>query len=297
MITLTGHTGNVWCVAAADDGHVLTGSYDKTVKVWRGDELVRTIEAHTDDVNAVAVLPGGARFVSGSIDETAKLFTFGGELERTFEVGSPVRCAAALPDGVHFVVGLGCSNQNEHEFLLYHVDGTLVHAFVQHDFSIDYVQALAVTPDGQHIISGGDFGRVKVWSVATKSLVSTCAGHTNEVYAVAAMPDGKRILSGAFDKTVRVWLLNGNLKNTFRQLHTSYVRALVAMPDNQHALSGGSCGTVKLFNVNDGAVLRTFSNHTRDVNCLALLPDGRRFVSASDDETACIVEHGLAPFV
>ena len=82
MLTLSGHTDSVRCVAAADDGHVLTGSDDKTVKVWRGDELVRTIEAHTREVMAVAVLPGGARFISGSEDETAKLFTFGGELEQ-----------------------------------------------------------------------------------------------------------------------------------------------------------------------------------------------------------------------
>ena len=60
---------------------------------------------------------------------------------------------------------------------------------------------------------------VKVWSVASKSLVSTCAGHTERVDAVAAMPDGQRILSGGRDKTVRVWLLNGTLENTF-ELHT-----------------------------------------------------------------------------
>mmetsp|Transcript_11743 Transcript_11743/g.35141 ORF Transcript_11743/g.35141 Transcript_11743/m.35141 type:complete len:270 (-) Transcript_11743:360-1169(-) len=37
-----GHTNQ----AAADDGHVLTGSGDKAVKVWRGDELVRTTSVH-----------------------------------------------------------------------------------------------------------------------------------------------------------------------------------------------------------------------------------------------------------
>ena len=69
----------------------------------------------------------------------------------------------------------------------------------------------------------------------------------------------------------------------------------MALPDNQHALSGSGDSTVKLFNVNDGAVLRTFTHHTDAVFCLALLPDGLRFVSGSDDKTARIVEHGLAP--
>ena len=77
MLTLRGHTKGVVCVAAADGGHVLIGSGDETVKVWRGDELVRTIAAHTDRVGAVAVLPSGARFVTVSGDGTAKLFTFG----------------------------------------------------------------------------------------------------------------------------------------------------------------------------------------------------------------------------
>ena len=154
---------------------------------------------------------------------------------------------------------------------------------------------MAATPDGLHIISGSWDRTVKVWSVASKSLVSTCVGHTGQVRAVAAMPGGQRILSGGghHDYTVRVWLLNGTLENTF-QLHTSVVAALVALPDNQHALSGSDDNTVKLFNVNDGAVLRTFKHHNDGVNCLALLPDGLRFVSSSYDG-ACIVDHGLAP--
>ena len=99
-----------------------------------------------------------------------------------------------------------------------------------------------------------------MWSVATKSLVSTCKGHTDYVCAVAAMPDGQRILSGGNDGTICVWLLDGTLKNTFR-LHTGTVSDLVALPDNQHALSGSFDNTVKLFNVNGGAVLRTFKLH------------------------------------
>ena len=173
-------------------------------------------------------------------------------------------------------------------------------AFKTHTFDghAKSVWAVAATPDGQHIISGDMDNIVKVWSVASKSLVSTCAGHTDWVYAVAAMPDGRRFLSGGgqYDHTVRVWLLNGTHQNTF-ELHDGWVKALVALPDNQHALSGSFDGTVKLFNVNDGAVVRTFRHHTEGLTCLALLPDGLRFVSASYDETARIVYHGLAPQV
>ena len=124
-------------MAAAPDGRIITGSYDNTVKVWRDGACERTIQAHTNGRSrAVAVLPGGARFVSGSDDRTAKLWTLDGALERTFEVGCDdgvnVLCVAALPDGVHFVVGLGGDHGNKGEVRLYHVDGTLVHTFKGH---------------------------------------------------------------------------------------------------------------------------------------------------------------------
>ena len=72
-----------------------------------------------------------------------------------------------------------------------------------------------------------------MWSVATKSLVSTCKGHTDYVCAVAAMPDGQRILSGGNDGTICVWLLDGTLKNTFR-LNTGTVSDLVAPVSYTH---------------------------------------------------------------
>jgi WD40 repeat protein len=292
VVTLAGHNDLVHGVAATPDGRIITGSYDRTVKVWRDGTCERTIQAHARDVEDVAVLPGGARFVSCADDGTAKLWTLDGILERTFQVTTQgiVWSVAALPDGMHFVVALGGGIGNA-LLKLYNVDGTLVHAFEGH---IGTVFAVAVTLDGQHIISGATDRLVRVWSVATKSLVSTCRGHTRPLKAVAAMPDGQRFLSGGYDSTVRVWLLDGTLKNTF-ELHTDAVAALVAMPDNQHALSGSKDRTVKLFNVNDGAVLRTFWHHTDAVGCLALLPDGIRFFSGAWDNTAEIVEIGLAP--
>ena len=206
VVTLAGHGFGVNCVAAAPDGRYVIGSEDSIITVWHDGACVRTLQAHPPNhpyamiAMEVAVLPGGARFVSGSVSPlgyTAKLWTLDGVLERTFRVGSHVHCVAALPDGVHFVAGLGHPSC---EVRLYHVDGTLVHTFEGHDH---LVLAVAVTPDGQHIVSGSRDKLLKVWNVASRSHVSTCNQHAGGVYAVAAMPDGKRILSGSY-KTVGV---------------------------------------------------------------------------------------------
>ena len=290
--TLGYHDRVLQAVAAAPDGRIITGSFDKTVKIWRDGKCVRTINAHTSLIWSVDALSDG-RFLTGSVDQTARLWQPDGTLERTFAIGKIVLCIAALPDGVHFALGAAAQGDEVcGEVRLYHVDGMLVHTFTGHTSD---VWTVVVTPDGKHIISGAHGAqdtRVKVWNVASKSLVSTCAGHTHRV--VAAIPDNQRFLSGGGcnDTSVRVWLLDGTLENTFT-LHAKLVTALVALPDNQHALSSSADKTVKLFNVNDGAALRTFTHHTDHVYSLALLPDGLRIVSGSHDMTARIAEIGL----
>jgi WD40 repeat protein len=288
------HAHAVKCVAAAPGGRLITGSY-REVKVWRDDACERAIQAHSDWVSTVVVLPGGARFVSGSFDGTANLWTLDGALVRTFDgdatIGNSVRrgCVAALPDGERFAVGIFDDEESDGcAVRLYHVDGTLL------DTIDAEVYAMVATPDGHHIISGERHTDVSVWNVDTNSVVSTFDGHTSRVNSVAVTPNGQRILSGGLDGTVCVWRMNGTLENTFA-LHTLHVNALVALPDNQHALSASHDNTVKLFNVNNGAVVRTFTHHAWPVNCLALMPDGLRFVSGSEDATARIVEIGSLP--
>ena len=91
--------------------------------------MQRTIQAHTLGINAVAVIPRGARFVSVSDDGTAKLWTLDGALERTTEDGS--NCGRDLRRGAARRRSLLWSatrrGPNNGEFRLYHVDGTLVH--------------------------------------------------------------------------------------------------------------------------------------------------------------------------
>ena len=298
-----GHRRGILAVAAASDGHLITGAMDKTIKVWRTGKCVFTTKdeapGHSNDVNALAVLPGGVRFVSCSDDGTAKLWRIDGTLERTFHVNRGVLNVAVLPDGAHFVVGtralvVGNPHQDPAtalrlaELKLYHVSGRCAHTYTAAHKGD--VRAVAVTADGLHIISGAYDHRVSVWSVANKSHVSTCDGHDDTVWAGAAMPDSQRLLSASSDKSVRLWLLNGTLENTFK-LHRGTVHSLLALPDNRRALSGGMDSSVALFDVNDGALLRRFvPDHYGRVMSLAPLPDGRRFAIASSDSTVRICE-------
>ena len=77
VVTLAGHTGLVISVAAAPDGRIITGSYDRSLKIWRDGVCVRTIQAHDRYIDCVAMLPVGERFLSGSADKTARIVEIG----------------------------------------------------------------------------------------------------------------------------------------------------------------------------------------------------------------------------
>jgi WD40 repeat protein len=64
-------------VAITPDGrHVVSGSYDKTLRVWdlATGQTKMTLRGHTSDVEAVAVTPDGRHVVSVSNDETLRVW-------------------------------------------------------------------------------------------------------------------------------------------------------------------------------------------------------------------------------
>ena len=77
-LTLTGHSDFVLCLrfmTLANKSYLLSGSRDKTIKVWdmRTRMWFRTLSGHTDYVNALEVI-NGTIVASGSADKTVKVW-------------------------------------------------------------------------------------------------------------------------------------------------------------------------------------------------------------------------------
>ncbi len=60
------------------------------------------------------------------------------------------------------------------------------------------VFAVAVTPDGTQIVTGGDDGTARIWDRASGQQVGApLTGHTGRVFAVAVTPDDTQIVTGS----------------------------------------------------------------------------------------------------
>ena len=71
--TLYGHTSYVAALAVLKDGKLVSGSGDKTIKIWNSMDLLKTLNAN-DSIYCLVILKDGVTLASGSFDGTIKLW-------------------------------------------------------------------------------------------------------------------------------------------------------------------------------------------------------------------------------
>ena len=122
-----------------------------------GHEQKCTLTGHSAAVNSVAYSPDGKQIVSGSDDNTVKVW----DAQTGEEVNDHV-----LPSSHHLLLRALVLT-----FVLIHEqECTLTGHW-------GYVMSVAYSPDGKHIVSGSYDNDVKVWDAQTGKLVSVLLCH------------------------------------------------------------------------------------------------------------------------
>ena len=67
------------------------------------------------------------------------------------------------------------------------------------------VTAVAVSPDGQSVVTGSNDSTARIWDAGTGAERVVLNGHRNWVVAVAVSPDGQTVVTGSYDNTARIW--------------------------------------------------------------------------------------------
>ncbi|WP_036028833.1 AAA-like domain-containing protein, partial [Leptolyngbya sp. PCC 6406] len=147
------------------------------------------------------------------------------------------------------------------------------------------VRSVALSGDGQTIVSGGDDGTVRLWSRSGEALGTPFTGHQGVVRSVALSGDGQTIVSGGDDGTVRLWSRSGEALGTPFTGHQGWVWSVALSGDDQTIVSGGSDGTVRLWSRSGEALGTPFTGHEGRVSSVALSGDGQTIVSGGLDGT------------
>ncbi|HEY9852669.1 MAG TPA: tetratricopeptide repeat protein [Leptolyngbyaceae cyanobacterium] len=163
---------------------------------------------------------------------------------------------------------------------------SLVHTLTDHS---NTVRSVAISPDGQTLVSGSDDKLIKLWQLSTGKLISTLNGHYNQVYSVAISPNGHILASGSWDDTIKLWQINAGINNGKEirtiQGHSNDIRSVVISPDGEFIASASDDKTIKIWRLSTGQEIHTLRSHTGYVHSLVISPNGQNLVSGSGDNT------------
>jgi WD40 repeat protein len=150
------------------------------------------------------------------------------------------------------------------------------------------IRAMALSPDGKRIVSGGDDNMLRLWDVSTGQLVGRpLSGHTDLISSVAFSPDGKRIVSGSRDTTLRLWnASDGQPIGPPLDGHGGEISSVAFNRDGNRIVSGSWDKTLRLWDAKTGKPIgEPLSGHMDWISSVAFSPDGNRIVSGSRDTT------------
>ena len=163
-----------------------------------------------------------------------------------------------------------------------------------------FVRSVAISRDGQTLVSAGGDKTIKIWHIPTGQLTRTLTGDSS-LYAVAISPDGQTLVSGNNGGTIQVWHIpTGQLTRTL--VEHSRLYAVAISPDGQTLVGGNNGGTIQIWHLPTGKLIRTLRahsyrqvtnrqvtrtlrGHSGSIRSVAISRDGQTLVSCSTDHT------------
>lgn len=145
------------------------------------------------------------------------------------------------------------------------------------------VRALAISSDGQTLLSGSFDGSAIRWSLARDVAEQVLRFHSDAVNAAAWLKDGRAATAGA-DGRIAIWSAGKQQPDIVFEGHTAPIAALALSPDGTTLASASWDHSVRLWPLN-GNASRVLEGHSQNVNGVAFSTDGKAVVSASYDLT------------
>ncbi|XP_076268665.1 WD repeat, SAM and U-box domain-containing protein 1-like isoform X2 [Rhynchophorus ferrugineus] len=320
--TLKGHTSDINSCDFAPNFTLVTGSSDKTVRIWdwiKGSGYVERekspLRSHKYQVTCVKISPQGSMMASASVDGTALLWnlhTLAKLYTMTQVNGDPIRVCSFSPDSTLIVT----AGDNGAVCIWDLVHRTLIRTLFEHEGT---TQGLAFTPDCQYLVTACSLEVLKIWHLqdlidttndnACVPIVRLDNIHDMGIFSIdiskhIEIEENNPLIrhytmaSGGCNNEIKLWRITSrtHIKNKHQSHndvtvemvdeldgHTSSVTCVRYSNVGRYLASCSLDKSVKVWDSN-GTCWVTLYGHQRYVNCVAFSKDTTLVVSGSNDK-------------
>ncbi|UPK26912.1 toll/interleukin-1 receptor domain-containing protein [Bradyrhizobium sp. 195] len=318
LLELKGHDDAVTGVAFSADGRIVTGSSDRTLRIWdatseppplRHDNPVVTA-AFDATGSRVITLSGAARIwdaATGNMlrelplngfandaafsPDNALILTLSENMVRVWDASTGDTIREFRDDEGIYGARFIADRTSPHIVLMFRKraaiwdakSGTLVRELKDHGGGYG---SPGVSADGR-LISDSRGDHARIWDAATGTLVREIVS-PGGIWTTALSPDGKRLTTTGFSGLVRVW--NTDTGDMLRELrgHAAQVSSTAFSADGTRIITASNDRTAQIWDAASGEVLRVIEGHGRGLQTAVFSPDGGRVLTSSMDGTARI---------
>lgn len=189
------------------DAYIVTGGQEKKIKVWdaNNSNLMKTIDAHSQEVRTLVFSNNGNLLVSSSEDKSVKIWDSNNwSLIRTLAGHTgPVGTARFNEDDTYI-----CSAADDNTTRVWSVSsGSEYKVFTQQNTRFYDVQ---FSPDNSILVSADNLGKISLWGTSGWKNYSVLQAHSGEAHSLCFDKTSSFLITGGSDSKIKIWQRKGS---------------------------------------------------------------------------------------
>ncbi|MBN2441354.1 MAG: WD40 repeat domain-containing protein [Spirochaetales bacterium] len=264
-----------YCVTAGTDGAVVLWDLEQR-------KLLRIFKGHTHHVTAVCMTPDNKTIISGSKDNTIRIWEIAtGKCRILEKLMSAIFCLAINNDGSYIVSG-----GKDNTVRLWQIQtGRLIKTYRQHNRS---VLCVSFSPDGTTFVSGGGDGKCIEWKLFTDSYRILYQG-AHIVDALCISPDGSFV--SLVGREHALYVINRKSGKVIKQIETQGMTVfdIAISKDSTYLAVCGRPRKIKIFKLPGGVCVKTLSVCNEHIHKIDYIDNDKTLLTTSGDTTIRII--------